>query len=409
MIATRTICVAVAAAMALSGVASAFAEGFDAEPYKLVRSLQRLQDEIADGDKSALGMQREMAKLIDDSFRKIDTVTLREPKNARALLAYAMAGGNPKTLEERLADLGKKDDEIVRLAVAILVYQKGAGRTAEARLRDVDPMKVDGLLGAYLALVRGLVSTDDDKARVDFDNARLLAPGTLVEEAALRRLMVIHKRRQDAVSFLRVSSRYVRRYIASPYAVQFATEFVGGVIALDSTIDVEGVIEVISFLKEPYRSAIMVRLMRSATIAGHTELVRRLAELAPEGAEIAAGADFDPEIEARQKLYAQISQVTSENIREVAAELARIDRARLSDGDRELLDAVIAIATAVMNPEPTVTAAIGAETAPEPRRESIFRDPENTTPDNGIPAFEDYVGGMRATLDDIDKLLKDVQ
>lgn len=383
------------------------ASGLEAEPYKLVRSLQRIQDEIADGDKSALGMQLELVKLIDKGFRDMNAAELHEPKNAKALIAYAMAGGNPETLQTRLADLGGRDDEIVRLAIAILVYQKGAGRTAEARLKNVDPIKIGGLFGAYLGLVRGLVSKDDDSARKDFDAARLLAPGTLVEEAALRRLMTIHKRRQDPHSFLRIASRYARRYIASPYAVQFAGEFVDGVIVLDGLMDIEGVVEVVEFMPEPYRSAVIVRLMRTATVEGHSGLVRNLAELVPDEKDDTSEPGIDPQIDARQALYAQISEVTSENIDAAVGELEGIDRAVLSDGDRELLDAVLAIAKAVMDPEPTVTASI----APEPvaRPDSKFRKPADHMPDNGLPEFDEFVGGTRDTLGDIDKLLEDIQ
>lgn len=403
----RTIGAFAACGVVLAGILPAAASGLDVEPYKLVRSLQRIQDEIADGDKSALGMQLELVKLIDQGFRAMDAAEMHEQKNAKALISYAMAGGNPETLQARLADLGGRDDEIVRLAIAILVYQKGAGRTAEARLKDVDPMKIGGLFGAYLGLVRGLVSKDDDSARKDFDAARLLAPGTLVEEAALRRLMTIHKRRQDPHSFLRVASRYARRYIASPYAVQFAAEFVDGAIALDGQMDVDGMVEVVEFMPEPYRSAVVVRLMRKATVEGHSGLVRHLAELMPEEADEKSEPEVDPQIDARQALYAQISEVTSESIESVVEGLEGIDRSVLSDGDRELLDAVLAIARAVMDPEPTVTASIASE--PVPNRQSIFKAPTDDTPDNGLPDFDEFVGGTRDKLGDIDAMLGDIR
>jgi hypothetical protein len=48
---------------------------------------------------------------------------------AKALLAYSMLGGNPKTLEMHLTDMGDKDSEIVRLGIAVLSYQKGASQS----------------------------------------------------------------------------------------------------------------------------------------------------------------------------------------------------------------------------------------------------------------------------------------
>lgn len=403
----RRLLLSAACAGMLTGIVPAAAEGLALEPYKMVRSLQRMHDEIADGDKSALGMQREMVKLIDEGFRTMEAAAFRDPKNARALISYAMAGGNPKTLESRIADLGQKDDEIVRLAVAVLVYQRGAGRTAASRLQDVDPVGIGGLFGASLALVRGLVTKDDEQARIDFDTARLLAPGTLVEEAALRRLMTIHKRRQDPVSFLRVASRYARRYIASPYAIQFAQEFVNAVVEMDDVMDMTDTIEIIEFMPEPYRGAVTVRLMRKATVEGNTELVRRISELSETETEMADAPEIDPEIGARQVLYARISEVTSENVDKVADELQRIDRSELADSDRNLLDAVIAIARAVTDPEPTVTAAIPSK--PVPGGEKIFRESVHEQQDRGLSGFDEFVGGAREKLENIDQMLEEMQ
>jgi chemotaxis protein MotC len=385
------------------------ASGLDAEPYKLVRSLQRVQDEIADGDKSALGMQRELTKLIDKSFARLDRSEFADPKNARALISYAMLGGNPATLEAHLTDLGHKEDEFVRLAVAILIYQKGGARVAESRLKDADPLRAGGLFGASLALVRGLVTRDDDKARADFDTARLLAPGTLIEEAALRRLMTIHRRRQDPVSFLRVSSRYARRFVASPYAMQFAQEFVAGVIALGEWMDMANVFEVIEFMPEPYRSAVTVRLMRVATVAGKSELVKRVAELTPaqDGEKADEAHAVDPEIDARQRFYAQISQITSENVREVAGKLRNIDTKPLADGDRDLLRAVLAIADAVTDPKPLVPP--GNVVPAKGKHESIFHDAPKQQTEPVLNDFEDFVGGTREALQGVDKLLEDIQ
>lgn len=385
------------------------ASGLDTEPYKLVRSLQRVQDEIADGDKSALGMQRELTRLIDESFAKLDRSEFTDPKNARALISYAMLGGNPATLEAHLTDLGHKEDEFVRLAVAILMYQKGGARVAESRLKNANPLRAGGLFGASLALVRGLVTRDDDKARADFDTARLLAPGTLIEEAALRRLMTIHRRRQDPVSFLRVSSRYARRFVASPYAMQFAQEFIAGVIALGEVMDMANVMEVIEFMPEPYRSAVTVRLMRTATVEGKSDLVRRVAELTP--AQDSENTDesraVDPEIDARQRFYTQISQITSENVREVASQLRNIDTKPLAEGDRELLRAVLAVADAVTDPKATVPA--GMAMPANGRRESIFHDAPKQQTEPVLSDFEDFVGGTREALQGVDKLLEGIQ
>lgn len=399
----------------LSSAVGVSAAGLEAEPYKLVRSLQRIQDEIADGDKSAIGMQFELTKLVDKSFRRLDRKKFADPTTARALLAYSMLGGNPKTLEKHLSDIGGADNEYVRLGAAILSYQKGASHNALAQLKMIDPRSIGGMFGASLALIRGLITENDKAARVDFDTARLLAPGTLIEEAALRRLMSIHRRAEEPEAFLRVSSRYARRFVASPYALQYAQEFTAGVTVMGDRMDTETVIEILEFLPEAYRQSMTLRLMHNATLDGKSELVARIAAFAPGRTSGHAQAESSPaesgsgsESEMRQDFYAKISQVTSENVREVAEELRSYDAESLSEGERNLLRAVLAVADAVTDPNaalPDVEQVVRKTGA----RESILYEEPKEQVEPGLNDFENFVGGTRSTLESVDKLLEEIQ
>jgi chemotaxis protein MotC len=395
----------------LSFAVGSAAAGLEAEPYKLVRSLQRIQDQIADGDKQAVGMQLELTKLVDRSFRRVDRQKFADPKTARALIVYSMLGGNPQTLEQRLADMGEPGSPYVRLGVAILSYQKGASQKALAQLKAVDPLSIGGMFGASLALIRGLITENDEEARHDFDAARLLAPGTLVEEAALRRLMSIHRRSGNPEAFLRVSSRYARRFVASPYALQYAQEFTAGVVAMGDRMDTEQVVEILEFLPDAYRESLTLRLLHNATLDGKSELVARIAAFAPAHAaeDIIAEVPPDPSQSAvRQDFYAKVSQVTSENVREVADELRRIDVETLSEGERNLLRAVLAVADAVTDPEAALP-----ETEPMVQeagaRESILYEAPKQQVEPVLQDFEDFVGGTRSTLESLDKLLEEIQ
>jgi chemotaxis protein MotC len=69
------------------------------EPYKLLRSLQFVQDSVVLGDHSAAEMQRFMLETIDQRLREADSAIFEEPRNVDATLIYAMSGGNPATLE----------------------------------------------------------------------------------------------------------------------------------------------------------------------------------------------------------------------------------------------------------------------------------------------------------------------
>ena len=89
------------AALALLPIGSARASGADLPalaPYQMVRSLQLLQDRIADGDQAALPMQRKMIEMIDARMNDAATADFSDRRNFEALMIYGMSGGNPRTM-----------------------------------------------------------------------------------------------------------------------------------------------------------------------------------------------------------------------------------------------------------------------------------------------------------------------
>ncbi|MFB2606184.1 chemotaxis protein, partial [Rhizobium phaseoli] len=75
----------------------------DLSPYKMLRSLQFVQDSVVAGDHSAGEMQRFMLGTIDERLRTADTAIYDDDRNVDAALIYAMSGGNPQTLEYLIA------------------------------------------------------------------------------------------------------------------------------------------------------------------------------------------------------------------------------------------------------------------------------------------------------------------
>ena len=189
-------------------------------------------------------------------------------------------------------------------------------------------------IAMYLALVKGsmLAEVEPRKALAMLDRARLLAPGTLVEEAALRRSIAVATTLGDAQRFLRLSEQYVRTYLRSPYASQFADAFVAGIVTLNGNIDLQAVVDVAALMEPEQVKVVYLRIARRAAIDG-------LIDLAAFAATHADGVEDDP----RAELYSSLSSVTSGTVGDVLADLSRIDRNRLSESDRQLLDAAGAI------------------------------------------------------------------
>lgn len=303
------------------------------EPYQIVRSLERVQDRLAAGDHASQPMQRKLLAMIDQRFATREGSRFEHERNRRALLVYAMSGGNPVTVEAALARLGK-DDPSRKLGESILFYINGKPKQAIEAFKTIDPMAYPPDIAMYLALVKGSILSEVEprKALALLDRARLLAPGTLVEEAALRRSAAVATRLGDAKRFLRLSEQYVRSYLHSPYASQFADAFVAGVVTLHATIDRQAVADIAALMQPEQEKVIYLRIARRAAIDG-------LIDFAAFAASHAEAIEDDP----RAELYSSLSSVTSGTVEDVQARLSKIDRDRLSESDRQLLDAASAI------------------------------------------------------------------
>ncbi|HEV2898091.1 MAG TPA: chemotaxis protein [Pseudaminobacter sp.] len=415
--------VGLALAVGLQPADALAAGGSDLQPFQMVRSLQLVQDRIADGDHAALPMQRKLLEMIDAKLREGDREQLGDPRNFRAMLVYAMSGGNPATIEAVMARLDLDDTE-KGIGAGVLNYLTGRPKAAQAALASVDPMQAPAELGAFVALVKGsLVALEHPKpALALFDQARLLGPGTLVEEAALRRTVGICGTIGDPERFLAASAQYVRGYLRSPYASQFADSFVSGVVALHASIDLERVERIVAMMDPEQQQVIYLRVARRAAIDGR----RELSTFASEKAERKTPGRRQEE-DPRALLYSSLASITSVSIEEVQAKIERIDRARLSPGDRRLLDAVRAVAAEVIaeppapNPKvvmlpageadsPAVVPVAGADparaggvlvAAPQPTP-AIGKTGEATSPEDPANVL---VTETRKKLDAIDKLL----
>ncbi|MCC5778972.1 chemotaxis protein [Nitratireductor sp. B36] len=414
------------AAILITGLAvETGAQAASMQPYQMVRSLQRVQDRIADGDHAALPMQQKLLGIIDNRIRKADPADFSDPRNLQALLIYGLSGGNPKTLELLFSKLSLGPQES-RLGEAIVRYALGDFTAARAVLQEIDPKSLPPEVGPPVALVSATVTARDNPlfAVRMLDEARLLSPGTLIEEAALRRSIPLAAALKDTERLARASEQYVRRFLRSPYATQFVDTFVAAVVELNDTVDPSMVDEVTAQMSDEQARIVYLRLARNSAIEGYERLLAFASQKA-----MAYGQDADGRNDPRAVLYANMASVTSDNVNDVLTALNSIDRHRLSKADQELLDAAVAIARAVLD-EPRHTSALEPDSQPElvdarlPDEEISVEDDNNAeiaesaaslmTQEAADAAFpgdpendeaDSYLKEMRSKLDDIDALL----
>ncbi|OBQ73680.1 chemotaxis protein MotC [Mesorhizobium erdmanii] len=360
------------------------------QPYQLVRSLQLVQDRIAAGDHAAMPMQAKLLEMTDARMREADAEDFKDPKNFRALLVYGMSGGNPSTVEAAVSRANSLDPQDLAIAKGVINYLVGRPAGAIEVLKPIDPMTLPGDLGAFLALVKGsLMATDDPAAALTLlDEAKLLSPGTLVEEAALRRSVGIAVTQGDAARFALASTQYVERYLYSPYASQFADSFVSGVIALHLSISQDKLADITLMMDPEREKVIYLRIARRAAIDGLSDLSAFASARAEEGRDGNTNQG-DP----RALLYSSLSTVTSGTIEDVRTKLAKIDRGKLSDGDRALLDAAQAIAGEVVAPPVSLPAMSPATVTSRPGPEAAAT---HAADEAGLPPVEGAVSEQPA-------------
>ncbi len=201
-----------------SAAERSFAVGAVRQPFHAVRTLSVLQERVAQGDETAFAMQREVVQEIAAELKAFSPTVWRSQRNREALIKYALSGGDPEQLRVVLTQKYFEAAEMP-LAEGSLAYAEGQRTQALRHLEKVDVFALPPSLAGHVALVKALVLANTDLARVIVlaDEARLLSPGTLVEETALRLAMEGAAARADRAKFEALASRYFRRFPRSPY------------------------------------------------------------------------------------------------------------------------------------------------------------------------------------------------
>ncbi|WP_416797992.1 chemotaxis protein MotC [Ciceribacter azotifigens] len=417
------------AVLGLSGPGQARSEDLETvAPYKMLRSLQFVQDSVVLGDHSAGEMQRFMLETIDKRLRQADASTFESTDNVDAALIYAMSGGNPQTLEYLVArDVDGNFDN--RVTDALRKYLAGKGTLIAKSLGELVTEYKDSKIGPYLALVAGnvTISTNPKGALKFYDWARLTAPGTIVEEAALRRSVAIAVETGDVAKASAYSNRYARRFLHSPYASQFADFFVRLVVERYEALKAEDVSAILGYMDKERAREIYLRIARAAAVRGKNQLAGLAAERAKGLSGTAEGAD------TLARLYGGLAEVPTSDILSAVDALASIPEKELSPADRALRAAAEAVAREILSepahqgpsplppsdtPAATAEAAVAQEQGEPlqfpgeaPPTEVVTRDvaPSGTKPDEVAmdPPLQDFVSSGRSKLREIDSLLQE--
>ncbi len=358
----------------LLAMMSASAAAAPQQPYEAIRALRAMHERIAHGDADAHASQRNMLAEMAATIATAAPEAWKEPANGRALVAFALSGGDPRVVRGVLGrtTLTGVDERLVKGALA---YGEGRAGEAAQLLLDIDARGLDASLAGHVALVQSMLVGKEERKRAVtlLDDARLLAPGTLIEESALRRLMGLLPALGDFDRYEQIASQYFRRFSTSVYAEeprrQFIAEVTRGKYAAVPARWTR-LMSVIQGWPSALRKELCLALAEEGIIAGKLPLVRAVAgEAARMTSASADGADKRDG--ARSKVYEAAALIVTDEYPRGLELLKAIDRSQLGSSDAELLDAARDIAKQVRRLPEAGERADGVSTIGERARKTI--------------------------------------
>jgi len=348
---------------------------------QLMNDLQRLQVQMAFGDKGAYALQRDRLRMIGASILAARPETWKDKNETDAAVAYVLSGGQPRIIAQLLEKGGipASEQPLMRGAED---YVSGKQAEAESLLGDIDPRKASLKLAGQLAFVQSVMKTGPDpkKAIALLDLARLMSPGGLVEEAALRReiLLLGDQRAGDQVVFL--ARQYVTRFGHSIYAEDFIQGLAPAAIRNGLTDDLASLDKfrpLLTTVTPEVRRGFLLAIARAQTLNGKSEVAGAAAREALRDTPV-GGTD-----EAQAKLFEAAAEIITPDYDAGVAILKGIDRSRLGKPDQALLAAITFSAMRLRDPPPDKTITEPAREQPEsaaPVRDSAIQ------PTSSIPA-----------------------
>lgn len=334
------------------------------EPYELVRALQAVQDGIANGDTAAHGSHSALIRQIGEKFLATDPGVWSNPQNGQAAVIYLLSGGAPQIIRKLPRDKLNVDG---RLFDGALAYVEGRQDEARGLLKDVKPRTIPSGLGGQVALVQGALfaRAEASLAIERLDDARLLLPGTLVEEAALRREILLVGQAEEFDKFEFLTLAYIRHYRNSVYAGDFWQRFSTGLTQSSLALDERRFARITTLLEQIDRASrlkLYLVIARTAMVRGGLAVTRLAGERA---LTLSTDASADRE---RAHLFRGVSRALTDEYDGGIAELKALDRSKLPERDIPFLNATVQLARDVRKPFAGASAAAADKPPVTPAR-----------------------------------------
>jgi chemotaxis protein MotC len=199
-----------------------------------LRVLQGIQDRLAAGDATAVPLQRDSLISIEKEINGLRAGPLTLP-DAYAATTYLLSGGRPGAVTS-LAARSELPKSAKRLIEGALSYANGDPISASEKLHEFVPSQFPAMLAGHLTLVQARVVEDlTDQQRIALLMSIVNAlPGTLLEEASLRRILELSASSLQVDVFERAVKRYQRRFSNSLYNNEYRIAVVAGIVSFEA-------------------------------------------------------------------------------------------------------------------------------------------------------------------------------
>jgi len=353
---------------------------------EMVESLGVIQDRIVYGDRGAIQEQEEQFIRIAEEFDRMDASKPVVSPDFGAVLVYALSGGEPDVLE-RFVKVWPPSDTEKNLVEGVRQYVQG---NAEESLRLLDPLKplmLDARLTGPVALAKASLYTphDFDKASDALDIVRLAEPHTALEEAAIRRQIVLFFDQKKASRVINLAAHYLLRFGKSAHAPK-VLNYIGRTFS-ELEID-DGPSRIAKFnddlltIDRALLAEALLSVARGSLSAGKLDNATSSASLC------LRLEDASEEQRTRARLYLAVAGAPTEGAANAREILEKISLDALSQDDRDMRAAALRVAASV-----TKMDGMGEDRAAVGRTNSAESPPETANSNSTIKSVLDRAAG----------------
>ncbi len=312
------------------------------QPFEIVRSIQAIQDQIVRGNATARAKLPKIIEQMGERLLASDREVWRDPRNARAAVIYTLSGGQGRVIRKAI-ETGLPPKPELELMRGSLAYIEEREAEAKKIFSTIDAKMVTPAAAGHVAMIQSALIAKENPGEAIrlLDLARVLAPGTLVEETALRRELVLADEIADIDKFTFLSSEYIWRFPNSAYFDSFRQRFVSSAVHFGLTVkptEFTALEELVSQIDSSGQLALYLQIARKSIIDGKPDAALFAARKA-----VSLAADARTE-RARATLYESAALILTNHYEKGVRELESVDASRLPKQDVELKGAVATFA-----------------------------------------------------------------